>query len=110
MSISNSGSSEWANKISQAQFDALIEKRKADCQRQNILTWDAWWDEASTSLDASQAEVHLILEAPISPWEVEMHRDKGRKEGGKPAPACIRCEEEDSDESDADVEGVICNM
>ena len=41
-----SGSHTWVGKLSEREYDAIIERRKLARERQNIFTWDAWLDRA----------------------------------------------------------------
>lgn len=57
------GSHQWSTKISECEYDALIEKRKADRQKQqNILTWDSWYETASASVHSGMSACFCTAE------------------------------------------------
>jgi len=120
------------------EYDALIRKRKAARRKaEGLWTWDDWFTDlkskcsvpsnASAASSQSQSQVrsgenggenppsiHMVLEASIPPWEVELHRPSEEEEGDDGAAAaaalrptraaeCIRCLSEDSEGSEADL-------
>ncbi|CAB9515219.1 expressed unknown protein [Seminavis robusta] len=90
--------------VSVEELDALVNKRKQDRKRQNIWTFDDWF--AHIRKDTS-CNVHLVVEASVPPWEVELHRPPNTPEGKElamlPLAAdCYRCVSEDSDCSSED--------
>ena len=108
-----SGSHTWAGKLSQREYDAIIERRKLARERQNIFTWDAWLDRARACTlgggagrgEGGGLDMHVILEAPIVPWEVELKQPPADEDLVVPAAAeCVRCLSEDSLESSVDAE------
>ena len=92
------GTDDGGTALLEEDHDRLIEKRKKERLQESIVLFDEFYDELSAA--AEDVEVHLILEAPVSPWEVELHREP-QQQSLPPAPACIRCASTDSDESDA---------
>ena len=108
-----SGSHTWAGKLSEREYDAIIERRKLARERQNIFTWDAWLDRARACTlgggagrgEGGGLDMHVILEAPIVPWEVELKQPPADEDLVVPAAAeCVRCLSEDSLESSVDAE------
>ena len=76
------GSSEWHNKISEAEHDALIAKRAQDRRVENIVTWDCWFDAAreATQRGDGDVDVHLLLESTLCPWELTLHQEAQEQE------------------------------
>ena len=123
-----------------SEYDQVIESRKLDLkEKDNVWTFDDWFDhvkmgaekkEQSSGMNAGDAEgksdpaVHLVLEASVPPWEVELHRPNLKAldhDGGTtidaedfrlhPAADCVRCLSEDSelsweDECDPSNDGI----
>jgi hypothetical protein len=130
--------------LTSSEYDDVIETRKRALKEEdNVWTFDDWFDHVKAGGakmgdvvginggDQPQAKtngvtgsetpsVHLILEASVPPWEVELHRPRLKDEstGGDgtnpastaptteaeyfrlhPAAQCVRCLSEDSEES-----------
>ena len=86
------------DEISNEEYDKIINKRKIERRKENIWTFDDWFDHIrissnpsdsddappgkagddvnaeSTSSHDSNIQVELILEASVPPWEVALHR------------------------------------
>jgi hypothetical protein len=129
--------------LTSSEYDDVIETRKCALkEKDNVWTFDDWFDHVKAGRakmgegvgingDQPQANtngvagsdnpaVHLVLEASVPPWEVELHRPRLKEEstGGDgttpastattaeaedfrlhPAAQCVRCLSEDSEES-----------
>jgi len=121
------------------EYDDVIETRKRALKEQdNVWTFDDWFnhvktegkkpgDLLETNCDATEIidpAIHLVLEASVPPWEVELHRPRLTEDGNAsaslakaedfrlhPATECIRCLSEDSeapweDECDPSNDGI----
>ena len=107
------------------EYDEVIETRKRALKEQdNVWTFDDWFNHVKTggkrpgeSIETNgdneaDRAVHLVLEASVPPWEVELHRPRLTEDGNTsasldkaedfrlhPAAECIRCLSEDSEAS-----------
>jgi len=100
--------------VSASELDAMVNKRKEDRKRQNIWTFDDWFSHLKSN--AGEASVHLVAEATVPPWEVELRRPLNTAESREtstlpPAVDCLRCVSEDTggssiDDHDAASDGV----
>eukprot|EP00978_Attheya_sp_CCMP212_P002205 scaffold4508_cov43-Attheya_sp.AAC.2 len=95
--------------ICETDHDLLMEERKIKRRtEQNIATWDDWFSHIRTQAsDAGEAEqVHLIFEAAVPPWDVELERNNST--GSFPnmvhrrAADCIRSLPNDEDMHELD--------
>ena len=121
-------------KMTSSEYDNVIESRKRVLKdKDNVLTFDDWFDivkfrstkleDTKTNIDGHQRKaiesqelhnvdpaVHLILEASVPPWEVELHRPQLKGESNEtkseaenfrlhPASRSVRCLPEDSEAS-----------
>lgn len=91
------------------EYDALIAQRKVALAADGVELFDDWLlRQASASLSASAARgsgarIEFVVEAPVPPWEVELHEEPDVGPA-LPAHECLRRIELDSDE-DSDEEG-----
>jgi hypothetical protein len=102
--------------ISTSELDAIIRKRKQDLGIHNISTWDDWFAQVQVQVrtnnntnDTNDTDtnvaLHLVLEASVPPWELELHRPKANDMERlvlPPAADCIRCVAEDEEGSSED--------
>lgn len=119
------------------EYDEVIETRKRALKEQdNVWTFDDWFNHVKTggkkpgesletngdntptsnksdkAVESTNPAVHLVLEASVPPWEVELHRPRLMEDGDAstalanaedfrlhPAAECVRCLSEDSEAS-----------
>ena len=94
-----------AEEIKTDDIDNIIVHRQQKLKSGNnpIWTWDEWFSHIRTKACETQCmDFHLVLEAPIHPWEVQLHRPTSIGDPLPTAPEYIRClpEDEESDEED----------
>lgn len=94
---------EEESNLTTAEMDALIDRRKERLRNSNsnnnsdntsIWTWDDWFThvrrEQDTTNDRNKGmDVHLVLEAPVAPSEVRLHRPTGND--------CLDCSSPEAD-------------
>jgi len=101
--------------VETAAYDELINNRKSKRQKaDNLWTFDDWLLEVKSKLEGDSGEdtpssLHLLLEAPIPPSEVELCRDLMPGFEHTQAADCIRCLSQDSDESSIDMHDPSCD-
>jgi hypothetical protein len=83
--------------IPTSELDSIIQKRK---QEHNIWTWDDWFAHVRRTNNDNDIALHLVLEASVPPWELELHRPSAIDRESlslPPAADCIRCVSEDEE-------------
>eukprot|EP00980_Cylindrotheca_fusiformis_P009474 scaffold2070_cov105-Cylindrotheca_fusiformis.AAC.5 len=92
--------------VSTEELDEIVKQRKEKLKElDHIWTWDDWMDYQfqQNRKNYNNMEMHLILEASVVPWELELHRptiDDDIHIG--PAADCIRSVEEDEESEEED--------
>ena len=89
--------------IPTSELDSIIYKRKQDLLKEHIWTWDDWFAHVRTNNnDSDTVALHLVLEASVPPWELELHRPSAISQDMEslrlpPAADCIRCVSDDEE-------------
>ena len=98
-----------ADDITTAEYDTLICNRKERRKKNdNLWTWDDWLIEVRSKLNQqgnveNNSPLHLVLETPIPPSEVELCKDLMEGFQHTQAGDFVRCLSEDSSESSIDM-------
>jgi hypothetical protein len=85
-------------------LDSVINERKHFLRtEQNIWTFDDWLLHQRTKASPDEVDVHVILEASVPPWELQLHRPKVDDDVDFGSAAeCIRRVEDDEESDEGD--------
>ncbi|CAJ1959736.1 unnamed protein product [Cylindrotheca closterium] len=93
--------------ISTEELDTIIRQRQQKLKdADKIWTWDDWFAHLqSQGNENDDMDVHLILEASVPPWELDLHRPSPEEKDNiqmGPAADCIRKVDPDEDPDEED--------